>query len=164
MKGELWSVKENHCNSVALSGSTVFERAGPRMGAAALLVGKFFIVFGGTNQRHEDDEIDGRIFSFNTCEYLSSRNKSRLTSAATHEWSAADVQPSCRRHGHSMTLYNSKVVIIGGEFNGQILRDAFAYDVNRLQDADPKHWERLRSLPQPRTNHTAISYLDKLFM
>lgn len=67
----------------------------------------------------------------------------------------------------------SKLYVFGGQVDGHFFNDLLAFDLNELQNPT-NHWELLvvdsaedqfnRIIPLGRTNHTMISWQDKLFL
>lgn len=95
---------------------------------------------------------------------------------ATRQWSRAlpaGPRPS-GRYGHSLNIVGSKIYIFGGQVEGYFMNDLAAFDLNQLQ-APNNRWEMLiettdnapatkGKVPPARTNHSMITYGDKMFL
>ncbi|KAK4890989.1 Negative regulator of mitotic exit [Elasticomyces elasticus] len=141
--------------------ATTSEGPGPRVGHASLLVGNAFIVFGGDTKMDEGDLLDDTLYLLNT---------------STKQWSRAlpaGPRPP-GRYGHTLNILGSKIYIFGGQVEGYFFNDLVAFDLNALQAATNR-WEILITntidggpphgqIPPARTNHTVISYNDKLYL
>ena len=75
----------------------------------------------------------------------------------------------CGRYGHTLTLNGSKLYVFGGQIDEHYFNDMVAFDLNTLQST-PK-WELLvpskdgpTDIPKARTNHTMVSWGDKLYL
>ncbi|KAK3070352.1 Negative regulator of mitotic exit [Teratosphaeriaceae sp. CCFEE 6253] len=169
VKGDLWMVEagiptgsgthngQMTCYPVA----TTSEGPGPRVGHASLLVGNAFIVFGGDTKMDEGDQLDDTLYLLNT---------------STKQWSRAlpaGPRPP-GRYGHTLNILGSKIYIFGGQVEGYFFNDLVAFDLNALQQT-ANRWEILiqntidggpphGQIPPARTNHTIISYNDRLFL
>ncbi|OAX83060.1 hypothetical protein ACJ72_02590 [Emergomyces africanus] len=149
-KGDLWMVENNGGNMT-----------GPRVGHASLLVGNAFIVFGGDTKTDDNDSLDDTLYLLNT---------------SSRQWSRA-VPPGPRpagRYGHTLNILGSKIYIFGGQVEGFFFNDLVAFDLNALQNPSNK-WEFLirnshdggpppGKIPPARTNHTIVSFNDKLYL
>lgn len=96
--------------------------------------------------------------------------------AATRQWSRAlpsGPRPS-GRYGHSLNILGSKIYIFGGQVEGYFMNDLSAFDLNQLQMPQNK-WELLvpnsdnpgnyqGKIPPARTNHSVITYGDKMYL
>jgi hypothetical protein len=95
---------------------------------------------------------------------------------ASRQWSRA-IPPGPRpagRYGHTLNILGSRLYVFGGQVDGFFFNDLVAFDLNALQSPTNK-WEFLirnssdggppaGQIPPPRTNHTTISYNDKLYL
>ncbi|KAK2767397.1 hypothetical protein FQN54_003553 [Arachnomyces sp. PD_36] len=161
VKGDLWMVESNTGSLSCFPIATVSEGPGPRVGHASLLVGNAFIVFGGDTKMDENDTLDDTLYLLNT---------------SSRQWSRA-LPPGPRptgRYGHTLNILGSKIYIFGGQVEGFFFNDLIAYDLNALQNPANK-WEFLirnshdggppaGQIPPARTNHTIVSYNDKLYL
>ncbi|TKA67578.1 hypothetical protein B0A55_10182 [Friedmanniomyces simplex] len=175
VKGDLWMVEAglpttgSMGNQSMMAGSqmtcypvaTTSEGPGPRVGHASLLVGNAFIVFGGDTKMDEGDQLDDTLYLLNT---------------STKQWSRAlpaGPRPP-GRYGHTLNILGSKIYIFGGQVEGYFFNDLVAFDLNALQQATNR-WEILiqntidggpphGQIPPARTNHTIISYNDRLYL
>ncbi|KAJ5386179.1 hypothetical protein N7509_008720 [Penicillium cosmopolitanum] len=144
VKGDLWMVES--------SGG---------IGHASLLVGNAFIVFGGDTKINETDALDDTLYLLNT---------------SSRQWSRA-IPPGTRpsgRYGHTLNILGSKLYVFGGQVEGFFFNDLIAFDLNQLQNPANK-WEVLVAnsheggppegqIPPARTNHSLVSYNDKLYL
>lgn len=78
------------------------------------------------------------------------------------------------RYGHTLNILGSKIYVFGGQVDGHFFNDLLAFDLNTLQDANNR-WELLIQdtsdgehsqglVPPGRTNHTVVTWNDKLFL
>ncbi|ODH27802.1 hypothetical protein ACO22_04080 [Paracoccidioides brasiliensis] len=160
-KGDLWMVENNGGNMSCFPITPVTEGPGPRVGHASLLVGNAFIVFGGDTKTDDNDSLDDTLYLLNT---------------SSRQWSRA-VPPGPRpagRYGHTLNIIGSKIYIFGGQVEGFFFNDLVAFDLNALQNPSNK-WEYLirnshdggpppGKIPPARTNHTIVSFSDKLYL
>ncbi|KAL2158376.1 hypothetical protein VTH06DRAFT_4424 [Thermothelomyces fergusii] len=160
VKGDLWLIEAGG-NMACYPLATTAEGPGPRVGHASLLVGNAFIVFGGDTKIEETDVLDETLYLLNT---------------STRQWSRA-LPPGPRpsgRYGHSLNILGSKIYIFGGQVEGYFMNDLTAFDLNQLQNPNNR-WEMLLpnsdagaqpqgKLPPARTNHTMVTFNDKLYL
>ncbi|KAI0188032.1 kelch domain-containing protein [Xylaria flabelliformis] len=160
VKGDLWIIEAGG-NLTCYPLATTGEAPGPRVGHAALLVGNAFIVYGGDTKIDENDILDETLYLLNT---------------STRQWSRAlpaGPRPS-GRYGHSLNIVGSKIYIFGGQVEGYFMNDLSAFDLNQLQMPNNR-WEILiessdvdappsGKVPPPRTNHSMITYNDKMYL
>ncbi|PKX98170.1 putative cell polarity protein (Tea1) [Aspergillus novofumigatus IBT 16806] len=161
VKGDLWMVESSGGNLSCFPVATVSEGPGPRVGHASLLVGNAFIVFGGDTKVDESDDLDDTLYLLNT---------------SSRQWSRA-IPPNPRpagRYGHTINILGSKLYVFGGQVEGYFFNDLVAFDLNQLQNPANK-WEFLirnsheggpspGQIPPARTNHTMVSFNDKLYL
>ncbi|KAH8168652.1 gti1/Pac2 family protein [Sarocladium implicatum] len=154
VKSDLWRVETAAmtCSRVATTG----DGPGPRVGHTSLLIGNAFIVHGGDTKIEETDILDETLYLLNT---------------ATLHWSRA-IPNGARprgRYGHTLNILGSKIFIFGGQDEGFFFNDLSAFDLNGLQSPD-NQWETLQRVgdspdqPAGRTNHTMVTYKDKLYL
>ncbi|KAK9423586.1 putative Cell polarity protein [Seiridium unicorne] len=160
VKGDLWMIEAGGSMSCYPLPTTA-EGPGPRVGHASLLVGNAFIVYGGDTKIDEADVLDETLYLLNT---------------STRQWSRAlpaGSRPS-GRYGHSLNIIGSKIYIFGGQIEGYFMNDLAAFDLNQLQ-LPTNRWEILvensenntspkGKVPPARTNHTVITYNDKMYL
>ncbi|KXJ94043.1 hypothetical protein Micbo1qcDRAFT_187874 [Microdochium bolleyi] len=160
VKGDLWMIEAGGSMS-CFPLATTAEGPGPRVGHASLLVGNAFIVYGGDTKIEETDVLDETLYLLNT----STRQWSRALPAGT--------RPS-GRYGHSLNIVGSKIYIFGGQVEGYFMNDLCAFDLNELQMPNNR-WNVLiensdqsgqvqTAIPPARTNHSMITYDDKLYL
>ncbi|KAF5656533.1 cell polarity protein [Fusarium heterosporum] len=155
VKGDLWMIEAGG-NMACYPLATTAEGPGPRVGHSSLLVGNAFIVYGGDTKIEESDSLDETLYLLNT---------------STRQWSRAlpaGPRPS-GRYGHSLNILGSKIYVFGGQVEGLFMNDLSAFDLNQLQMPNNR-WEILvqgdtsPKMPAPRTNHTMITYNDKMYL
>ncbi|KLJ08055.1 hypothetical protein EMPG_16495 [Blastomyces silverae] len=160
-KGDLWMVENNGGNLSCFPINPVTEGPGPRVGHSSLLVGNAFIVFGGDTKTDDNHSLDDTLYLLNT---------------SSRQWSRA-VPPGPRpagRYGHTLNILGSKIYVFGGQVEGFFFNDLVAFDLNALQNPSNK-WEFLirnshdggpppGKIPPARTNHSIVSYNDKLYL
>ena len=175
VKGDLWMIEAGAGNLACYPINPTFEGPGPRVGHASLLVGNAFIVFGGDTKMDDRDRLDETLYLLNTCELsLALFVCPLLTLSATRHWSRS-VPPAGRpagRYGHTLTILGSKIYVFGGQVEGYFFNDLIAFDLNTLQ-IPSSTWEKLipntsdtseGQVPPARTNHTIVSWNDKLYL
>ncbi|EFX02401.1 cell polarity protein [Grosmannia clavigera kw1407] len=158
VKGDLWMIEAGG-NMSCYQLATTSEGPSPRVGHASLLVGNAFIVYGGDTKIDESDVLDETLYLLNT---------------STRQWSRAlpaGPRPS-GRYGHTLNILGSKIFIFGGQVEGFFMNDLAAFDLNQLQMPNNR-WEILvpnetgaaqGKIPPARTNHTIVSYNDKMYL
>ncbi|KAH7271510.1 hypothetical protein B0J15DRAFT_509659 [Fusarium solani] len=155
VKGDLWMIEAGG-NMACYPLPTTAEGPGPRVGHSSLLVGNAFIVYGGDTKIDESDVLDETLYLLNT---------------STRQWSRAlpaGQRPS-GRYGHSLNILGSKIFIFGGQVEGFFMNDLSAFDLNQLQMSNNR-WEILvkgetsPKMPAARTNHTMITFNDKMYL
>ncbi|KAE9983892.1 hypothetical protein Vi05172_g9889 [Venturia inaequalis] len=158
VKGDLWMVEVGNGSMACYPVNTTSEGPGPRVGHASLLVGNAFIVFGGDTKLEDGDVLDDTLYLLNT---------------ATKQWSRASPagpRPA-GRYGHTLNILGSKIYIFGGQVEGYFFNDLVAFDLNSLQ-MPGNRWEVMvpnggdgtGPVPKPRTNHSIVTWQDKLFL
>ncbi|KAL6713652.1 Negative regulator of mitotic exit [Lecanora helva] len=161
VKGDLWMIEAGGSNLACYPVGTTFEGPGPRVGHASLLVGNAFIVFGGDTKQDERDKLDDTLYLLNT---------------STRHWSRSS-PPGPRpagRYGHTLNILGSKIYVFGGQVEGYFFNDLIAFDLNALQNSNSR-WDMLLQnsndgglpeghIPPARTNHTIVSWNDKLYL
>ena len=181
VKGDLWMIESSGGNLSCYPIATVSEGPGPRVGHASLLVGNACIVFGGDTKVDENDTLDDTLYLLNTCMYwftlgLELQPLTSKLLAASRQWSRA-IPPGPRpsgRYGHTLNILGSKLYVFGGQVEGYFFNDLVAFDLNQLQSPANK-WEFLirnsheggppaGQIPPARTNHTIVSFGDKLYL
>jgi hypothetical protein len=178
VKGDLWMISagDNHFPCTPIG--TKFEGPGPRVGHASLLVGNAFIIFGGDTKIDDRDELDDTLYLLNTCRWSPEDQSENhmLTLLASRQWSKSS-PPGPRpagRYGHTLNILGSKIYVFGGQVEGYFFNDLMAFDLNTLQSATTT-WEKLISdsndggppegtVPPARTNHTIVSWNDRLYL
>lgn len=125
----------------------------PRVGHASLTLGNAFIVFGGDTKIEEADELDDNLYLLNT---------------TSLKWTVAG--PTGRRpsgrYGHTVSTIGSVLYVFGGQLDDYFFDDLICYDLTTLQSPSSQ-WNFIRPnsrSPPPRTNHTTITYQDKLYL
>lgn len=181
VKGDLWIVETNGSGFICTPIATLAEGPGPRVGHRALLVGNAFIVFGGDTKVEEMDVLDDTLYLLNTCELTANEDAEDVESTtdpklATKNWSRAlpaGPRPA-GRYGHTLNILGSKIFIFGGQVEGHFFNDLVAFDLNALQQPSNR-WEILiqntadggppqGQVPAARTNHTIVTFNDRLYL
>lgn len=95
-----------------------------------------------------------------------------IRTLATRQWSRANPlgpRPA-GRYGHTINILGSKLYIFGGQVDGFFFNDLVAFDLNTLQSVGSR-WEVLvpakegsPDVPASRTNHTVVTWADKLYL
>ncbi|KAI4284968.1 MAG: hypothetical protein L6R38_001035 [Xanthoria sp. 2 TBL-2021] len=161
VKGDLWMIEAGAQSLACYPVGTTFEGPGPRVGHASLLVGNAFIVFGGDTKVDDRDKLDDTLYLLNT---------------STRHWSRS-MPPGPRpagRYGHTLNILGSRIYVFGGQVEGYFFNDLVAFDLNALQNANSR-WDMLipntadggppeGQIPPARTNHTIVSWNDKLYL
>lgn len=125
----------------------------PRVGHASLTLGNAFIVFGGDTKIEETDILDDNLYLLNT---------------SSLKWTVAPPtgpRPS-GRYGHTISTIGSILYVFGGQLDDYFFDDLICYDLNTLQ-SENSHWTFITPTsrsPPPRTNHTIVTYQDKLYL
>lgn len=160
VKGDLWMIEAGG-NLACYPVGTTYEGPGPRVGHASLLVGNAFIVFGGDTKTDVRDKLDDTLYLLNT---------------STRHWSRS-MPPGPRpagRYGHTLNILGSKIYVFGGQVEGYFFNDLIAFDLNALQNTNSR-WDQLiqnsneggppeGQVPPARTNHTIVSWNEKLYL
>lgn len=91
---------------------------------------------------------------------------------ATRQWSRATPQgqrPS-GRYGHTLNIVGSKLYVFGGQVDTVFFNDLVSFDLNTLQHPGSR-WEVVvpagegsADIPAPRTNHTMVTWNEKLYL
>lgn len=126
----------------------------PRVGHAALTLGNAFIVFGGDTKVTDTDTPDDNLYLLNT---------------STLKWTVANPKGSrpAGRYGHSLSTVGSKLFVFGGQLDDYFFDDLVCFDLTKLRSPECR-WTTIEPAdgvsPPPRTNHTVVTYQDKLYM
>lgn len=180
VKGDLWIMEAGVLPTRCYEVETTSEGPGPRVGHASLLVGNAFIVFGGDTKVDEHDILDDTLYLLNTCKApvwcLLSPVMLTSRTTATKDWSrAAPAGPRpAGRYGHTLNIIGSKIYVFGEQVEGYFFNDLLAFDLNALQGVNSR-WEILvqntndggppqGQSPPARTNHTVVTFEDKLYL
>jgi Kelch motif len=78
------------------------------------------------------------------------------------------------RYGHTLNILGPKIYVFGGQAENLFFNDLMAFDLNSLSNPENK-WELLIGnsnengsptiqIPPARTNHTIVSFNDKLYL
>lgn len=126
----------------------------PRVGHAALTLGNAFIVFGGDTKVTDTDTPDDNLYLLNT---------------STLKWTVANPKGSrpAGRYGHSLSTVGSKLFVFGGQLDDYFFDDLVCFDLTKLRSPECR-WTTIEPAdgvsPPPRTNHTVVTYQDRLYM
>ncbi|KAG5356048.1 Tip elongation aberrant protein 1 [Yarrowia sp. B02] len=149
--GDLWVIETDSMAGFLL------ETEGcpsPRVGHAALTLGNAFIVFGGDTKVTDTDTPDDNLYLLNT---------------STLKWTVANPKGSrpAGRYGHSLSTVGSKLFVFGGQLDDYFFDDLVCFDLTKLRSPECR-WTTIEPAdgvsPPPRTNHTVVTYQDKLYM
>ncbi|KAF5093333.1 hypothetical protein D0Z00_004116 [Geotrichum galactomycetum] len=148
--GDLWVIETDTLTGYLLDTDGC---PSPRVGHASLTLGNAFIVFGGDTKIEETDILDDNLYLLNT---------------SSLKWTVAPPtgpRPS-GRYGHTISTIGSVLYVFGGQLDDYFFDDLICYDLNTLQ-SENSHWTFIKPnsrSPPPRTNHTVITYQDKLYL
>ena len=159
--GDIWIIKSLE-NGTRFESSTVDiseSTPPPRVGHAATLCGNAFIVFGGdTHKVNKDGLMDDDLYLFNINSY---------------KWTIPNpVGPRpLGRYGHKISIIaptpmKSKLYLFGGQLDDTYFNNLAMFDLSSFRRPD-SHWEFLKPktfVPPPLTNHTMVSYDNKLWV
>lgn len=159
--GDVWVIKSLE-NDTRFESSTVDiseTTPPPRVGHAATLCGNAFVVFGGdTHKVNKDGLMDDDLYLFNINSY---------------KWTIPNpVGPRpLGRYGHKISIIaptpmKTKLYLFGGQFDDTYFNNLGVFDLSSFRRPD-SHWEFLKPktfIPPPLTNHTMISYDNKLWV
>lgn len=118
-----------------------------------MALGNAFIVFGGDTKVEETDILDDNLYLLNT---------------NTLKWTVTQpigARPS-GRYGHTISTIGSTLYVFGGQFDDFFFDDLVSYDLSTLQSPTSK-WNFIKPnspSPPPRTNHTMITFDEKLYL
>lgn len=148
---DLWVIDTNTLTGYQLV--TGGAKVGPRVGHAALVLGNAHIVFGGDTKLEETDPLDDNLYLLNT---------------TSLRWTA--VQPvgprPSGRYGHSLSSINARLYVFGGQVDEEFFDDMWSFDLTTWRSSTT-HWELVKpstTPPPPRTNHTVVTWQDKLYL
>jgi hypothetical protein len=158
---DLWMVESRAGNLSCYPIATVSEGPSPRVGHAALLADNTFVVFGGDTKIDESDTLDDTLYLLHT---------------TSRQWSKA-IPPGPRpsgRYGHTLNILGSKIYIFGGQVGNYFFNDLIAFDLKALMSPS-NQWvflcqntsigdEQAPNQPSVRTNHSMVSYNDRLYL
>lgn len=125
----------------------------PRVGHASLTLGNAFIVFGGDTKIEETDILDDNLYLLNTTSL-----KWTVAAPVGHRPSG--------RYGHTISTIGSVLYVFGGQLDDTFFNDLVSFDLTTLQNPDSS-WNVIKpnsKVPPPRTNHTIVTYQDKLYL
>ncbi|QLG73023.1 hypothetical protein HG535_0E01070 [Zygotorulaspora mrakii] len=159
--GDTWIITANE-NGTAFTTKTVDisdSTPPPRVGHAATLCGNAFVLFGGdTHKVNSEGLMDDDIYLFNINSY---------------KWTIPNpIGPRpLGRYGHKISIIatnqmKTKLYLFGGQFDDAYFNDLAVYDLSSFRRPD-SHWDFLKPrtfVPPPLTNHTMVSYENKLWV
>lgn len=159
--GDTWIIKSidngTRFRSVAIPISD--STPPPRVGHASTLCGNAFVIFGGdTHKVNEAGLMDDDVYLFNI---------------NSHKWTIPKPQGPrpLGRYGHKISIIaanpmKTKLYVFGGQFDDTYFNDLAVYDLSSFRRPD-SHWEFIKPdtfMPPPLTNHTMVSYDNKLWV
>lgn len=154
----------------------VARKPSARVEHCCVLAGNALCLWGGNAKIEETDTLNN-LYMMNRGERLSSlcvysfmsglltkgnRNMPLVRSSRLQR--VFDVSPPPGRHGHSLTLVGSFLVIFGGQIEGYSRNETTLFDLELLQWVQPKPSDDERSAPLPRTNHSTVVWNTKMHM
>lgn len=110
-------------------------------------------MFGGDTKVEETDILDDNMYLLNT---------------NTLKWTVPQPvgpRPS-GRYGHTISTIGSTLYVFGGQCDDHFFDDLVSYDLSTLQSPNSK-WNFIKPnspSPPPRTNHTMITFDEKLYL
>lgn len=124
-----------------------------RVGHAGLTLGNAYILFGGDTKIQETDSLDNNLYLLNT---------------TTLRWTIAEPKGPrpTGRYGHSLVNVGVKLFVFGGQVDDMFYSDMWVFDLTQLR-SPTCHWEKVEPLtppPPPRTNHTVVTYQEKIYL
>lgn len=148
---DVWIIDTNHLTGYQVK--TEGPYVGPRVGHAALTLGNAYIMLGGDTKIKETDPLDDNLYLLNT---------------STFKWTIAEPTGPrpCGRYGHSICNIGVKIYVFGGQVDDLFFDDMWMFDLNNLRPPNTR-WERIEPAttpPPPRTNHTVVTYKDKMYL
>ncbi|CCK72424.1 Kel2p KNAG_0K00560 [Huiozyma naganishii CBS 8797] len=159
--GDVWIIKslENGTKFTSTTIDITENTPPPRVGHAATLCGNAFVVFGGdTHKVNKDGLMDDDLYLFNINSY---------------KWTIPNpIGPRpLGRYGHKVSIIattpmKTKLYLFGGQFDDTYFNNLAVFDLSQFRRPD-SHWEFLKPksfMPPPLTNHTMVSYQNKLWI
>lgn len=159
--GDIWIIKslENGNKFESTTIDITENTPPPRVGHAATLCGNAFVVFGGdTHKVNKDGLMDDDLYLFNINSY---------------KWTIpTPVGPRpMGRYGHKISIIattpmKTKLYLFGGQFDDTYFNNLAVFDLSSFRRSD-SHWDFLKPktfIPPPLTNHTMVSYDNKLWV
>ncbi|EDO17944.1 hypothetical protein Kpol_1010p62 [Vanderwaltozyma polyspora DSM 70294] len=158
--GDVWSI--NHKDDKSFSASSIEitpTTPPPRVGHASTICGNALILFGGdTHKVNEDGLMDDDLYLFNLNSY---------------KWTIPEpigLRP-LGRYGHKISIIatqptKTKLFLFGGQFDDTYFNDLSMFDLSTFRKPDAQ-WEFIKPksfFPPPVSNHTMISYDNKLWV
>lgn len=148
---DIWVIDTNMLTGYQLV--TDGAKVGPRVGHASLVLGNAHVVFGGDTKIHETDPLDDNLYLLNT---------------SSLKWTVAQtVRPRpCGRYGHSLSNLGARIYVFGGQVDDMFFDDMWAFDLTTWRSPAAK-WVKISPTtppPPPRTNHTVVTWHDKLYL
>lgn len=148
---DLWVIDTNMLTGYQLV--TDGAKVGPRVGHASLVLGNAHVVFGGDTKIQETDPLDDNLYLLNT---------------SSLKWTVAQtVRPRpCGRYGHSLSNLGARIYVFGGQVDDMFFDDMWAFDLTTWRSPTAK-WVKIAPTtppPPPRTNHTVVTWHDKLYL
>lgn len=159
--GDTWILRASNtstefdCNMINITDST----PPPRVGHASAFCGNAFIIFGGdTHKVNNDGLMDDDLY---------------LLNVDSHKWIIPHIigPRPLGRYGHKISIIaaqptNTKLYLFGGQFDNTYFNDLVMFDLSSFRNANA-HWEFMKPrsfFPPPMTNHTMVSYDNKLWL
>ena len=159
--GDVWQITAN-ANGTSFTSKTIEidqNTPPPRVGHASTICGNAYVVFGGdTHKLNKNRLLDDDLYLFNINSY---------------KWTIPQpIGPRpLGRYGHKISIIannpmQTKLYLFGGQIDETYFNDLVVFDLSSFRRPN-SHWEFLEpvsTLPPPLTNHTMVTYDNKLWV
>ncbi|CAI4036722.1 hypothetical protein SMKI_16G0360 [Saccharomyces mikatae IFO 1815] len=159
--GDVWEITAN-ANGTSFTSKRIqidHNTPPPRVGHASTMCGNAYVVFGGdTHKLNKNRLLDDDLYLFNINSY---------------KWTIPHPIGSrpLGRYGHKISIIASKqmhteLYLFGGQIDETYFNDLAVFDLSSFRRPN-SHWEFLEpisALPPPLTNHTMVTFDNKLWV